>query len=130
MAKYCVNCGSKLKDDYVACPKCGEMLKNSKNSTVKITNNITTTNDEKSNGFAVAGFVVSLVSSLLCCGSFNMIGLILSIIGLVKAKELDGKGKGLAIAGIVISVLVIVFYIIFTLLYYGVITARYVSNVL
>ena len=46
------------------------------------------------NGFAIAGLIVSIFVSAL-------VGLILSIIGLSKAKTLN-NGKGLAIAGIVI----------------------------
>lgn len=55
------------------------------------------------NGFAVAGFVISLVSTILCCGSFNWLSLVFSIIGLVNSKKMNGEGKGLSIAGIVIS---------------------------
>lgn len=57
-----------------------------------------------SNGVAVAGFVVSLVSFFACCGCgfLWIVSLILSIVGAVKSKTV-GKGKGLAIAGIIIS---------------------------
>ena len=46
------------------------------------------------NGFAVAGFILSLLP---------LLGLIFSILGLVRAGKIGGKGKGLAIAGIVLS---------------------------
>lgn len=49
----------------------------------------------KTNGLAIAGFVLAFLIPLL--------GLIFSIIGLVKAKDHNGNGKGLAIAGIIIS---------------------------
>lgn len=58
---------------------------------------------KSTNGFAVAGFVISLVSTILCCGSFNWLSLVFSIIGLVNSKKMNGEGKGLSIAGIVIS---------------------------
>lgn len=51
---------------------------------------------QKWNGFAIAGFVVSFFISL--------VGLILSIIGLDQTKKRNEKGHGLAIAGIVISI--------------------------
>ena len=60
---------------------------------------------------AIAGFVISLVSFLLCCGSLSWLSLIFSIIGVVGAKKLMGKGKGLSIAGIIISVLGLLFFI-------------------
>ena len=61
---------------------------------------------------AIAGFVISLVSFLLCCGSLNWLSLIFSIIGLAQAKSKNGNGKGLAIAGIVISCIVMVLFIV------------------
>lgn len=50
----------------------------------------------ESNSMAIAGFVCSFFIPLL--------GLIFSIIGLNKSKNLNGRGRGMAIAGIVISV--------------------------
>lgn len=66
-------------------------------------NEKTTVVVKSTNGFAVAGFVISLVSTILCCGSFNWLSLVFSIIGLVNSKKMNGEGKGLSIAGIVIS---------------------------
>lgn len=57
---------------------------------------------KKSNALAIIGFVFSFF------GAYSIFGLILSIIGLIKSKNLDGKGKGFSIAGIVISLLMIV----------------------
>ncbi|GAA4587546.1 hypothetical protein GCM10023194_36840 [Planotetraspora phitsanulokensis] len=51
-----------------------------------------------SNGLAVAGFVLAFLVA--------PIGFILSIVGLVQAPKRGGKGRGLAIAGIVISLVV------------------------
>ncbi|MDE7071171.1 MAG: hypothetical protein K2O86_04290 [Clostridia bacterium] len=56
----------------------------------------------KSNALAIIGFVLSFL------GAYSIFGLILSIVGLIKSKNLDGKGKGFSIAGIVISLLMIV----------------------
>jgi hypothetical protein len=49
----------------------------------------------KTNGLAIAGFVLAFIASL--------IGLVLSIIALVQTKKTGDKGKGLAIAGIIVS---------------------------
>jgi hypothetical protein len=49
---------------------------------------------DQKNGFAVAGFILSLLP---------LLGIIFSILGLVRAGKVAGKGKGLAIAGIVLS---------------------------
>jgi len=117
MAKFCTNCGSELKEGQVFCTNCGKKDgEEVKNTTTNVSNNNVSNNvnnvNEPTNGLAIAGFVTSLVSTLLCCGMFNIVGLVLSIIGLIKAKDYNGKGKGLAIAGIVICAVVLVLSII------------------
>lgn len=61
----------------------------------------------KTNGMAIAGFVLSLLS-LLCCfigPPFSILGLIFSCIGLAQInKESTQGGKGLAIAGIILAI--------------------------
>ena len=63
----------------------------------------------KTNGMAIAGFIVSLLVS-------GLIGLILSIIGLNKAKECN-SGKGLAIAGIIIGIVKMILTILVVVLW-------------
>lgn len=61
--------------------------------------------ENKNNGLAIAGFVVSLVSLLInFAGIVGLVGTILSAVGLAKCKNLNGKGKGLAIAGLIIGI--------------------------
>jgi hypothetical protein len=57
----------------------------------------------KTNGLAVAGFVCSIAGIL--CGLVTIVGLILSSIGLSQVKKSQGmmKGQGLALAGVIIS---------------------------
>ena len=110
MAKFCTNCGSSLEEGDVVCTNCGTKV----GSTEQVAAQPVYQNApaQPKNGLAIAGFVVSLVS-FLCCGSLALIGLILSIVGLVKSKEMNGSGKGLAIAGIILSSVGIVFGILF-----------------
>ena len=109
MSKFCTNCGTKLENDVKFCTSCGKAVEgeevSNNNQPVNNTTTVVVNNGQQNpkNGLAIAGFVVSLVSTLLCCGSFNLISLILSIVGLTKVKDYNGDGKGLAIAGIVIS---------------------------
>lgn len=87
---YCKNCGSSIDDKAVVCPKCGVSVKDMANApNARLT--------APSNGFAIAGFILSLLGGLL--------GLIFSIVGCVKSYNpiYNGKGRGLSIAGIVIS---------------------------
>jgi hypothetical protein len=77
---------------------------------------------KKSNGMAVAGFVLALLGALgsiipFVNGFFAflaVLGLVFGIIGLVKAGRL-GAGKGLSIAAIILAVLAIVISIVVTI---------------
>lgn len=66
---------------------------------------------EKKNGLAIAGFVCSLCG-FVTCGLTSFVGLILSIVGLVKSKDYNENGKGLSIAGIIIGAIFILIYIL------------------
>lgn len=117
MAKFCINCGKEIPEGANVCPSCGATYGGQAAPTqTVVVNNV---QPKQGNGLAVAGFVVSLVSSLLCCGSFNLISLILSIVGLSKAKSLGGTGKGLAIAGIIISAIGLILLFLLTVLGYA-----------
>ena len=114
-SSFCTNCGAKLDSKQKFCPSCGKGVNGEEPKSAEkaaVINNVP--EQKQTNGLAVAGFIVSLVSSLICCGAFNIVGLVLSIVGLVKAKDYGGSGKGMAIAGIIISVL---FTIIVTIIY-------------
>ena len=70
------------------------------------------TEPNKTNGLAIAGFVVSLVSMVLCCcGLLGLVGLILSAVGLSQINKKGQKGKGLAIAGLVIGLIVVALWV-------------------
>jgi hypothetical protein len=73
------------------------------------------THQSAGNGMAVAGFVMGLLSIFLfwipCLGSiFPLLGLIFSGVGISNAKKPDrnGKGRGLAIAGLVLSLITLI----------------------
>lgn len=62
-------------------------------------------------GLAIAGFVVSIVS-IFCCGFTAIIGLILSIAGMISASKKNKKGMGFAIAGAIISGILTLFIVL------------------
>ncbi len=59
------------------------------------------------NSMALAGFVMGLLSIVCCCGvPFGVLGIVFSLIGLSQInKDPLEQGKGLAIAGLVLSIL-------------------------
>jgi hypothetical protein len=60
----------------------------------------------KTNSFATAGLVCGIVSLTCCCGlPFNLFGIVFSIIGLsqINAHPQQQEGRGIAIAGLILS---------------------------
>ena len=97
---FCKNCGKEIDDKASVCIHCGVPVKHETQQVV--------VSNAPSNGVAIAGFVLSFFSFAA------VLGLILSIVGLQKSKqpEFNGKGKGLAIAGIILSCITIGYWII------------------
>ena len=133
MANFCVHCGNNLEGGANVCPNCGAKVEDANEAveTVVVDNPVPNanqayqgaqptyqnTNSKPTNGLAIAGFITSLVSMFLCCGSISLISLILSILGVVDAKKKSGSGNGLAIAGIIISVVGMLLVIITSLVF-------------
>lgn len=90
---FCKNCGKEIDDNAVVCIHCGA-------ATGKLTDS-----EKKVNGLGVAGFVIGLLSIFLnvyfCIAS--VIAIVLSAVGIKKAKQYSVNG--LAVAGLVISIL-------------------------
>ena len=101
--KYCTKCGAQLADDDDYCYFCGAKFEEIKQEEPKEQPTFQDQSyyedryyGQRPNTVALLGFVFAFLSPI--------VGLILSIIGLKKAKEFNGLGKGYAIAGIIISV--------------------------
>lgn len=88
---FCRHCGNEVSESDEFCTKCGKSLKNLGLYDI---DKIEKTEPPK-NGMAVAGFVCSFFVPLL--------GFIFGGIGLKRAKEKNGKGKGFSIAAIIIA---------------------------
>ncbi|MCD7727874.1 MAG: DUF4190 domain-containing protein [Ruminococcus sp.] len=131
--KFCKNCGAQIEDAAAFCPNCGTTVAEEPDVTASSEpqfNEYQPTQpaqpvqpdyqqyqqyqqpgvypEGKLNGLAVAGFVVSLVS-LFICGISSIVGLILSAIGLMQINKnvqqgIPQRGKGMAIAGLVIGI--------------------------
>lgn len=94
---FCKNCGKEVNDNAVICPNCGVQLAQLKGSNA--------VDETKSNSMAVIGFILSFFISIA--------GLICSIIAYRKCRDEGLGGKGLAVAGIIISAVSMVFSFIY-----------------
>lgn len=117
---YCKHCGKDI-GNAAWCPYCGakqqQTENNGYNTNYESQNawgeqiNMSTPTP-RTNVFAIVGLILAFFSTLL--------GLIFSCIGLAKSREY-GSGRGIAIAGIIISIINTIFSIIvsiFTVLYW------------
>jgi hypothetical protein len=62
----------------------------------------------KTNSFATAGLIFGILSLTCCCGCpFNLLGLVFSLIGLSQINRHPElyEGRGMAVAGLILSVL-------------------------
>lgn len=81
---FCKHCGKEINDSAVICPNCGVATDNY-TAVVKPADS-----SQKFNGFALAGMICAIVG--LVGGNYifcipSIVGLILSIVGMVKVKE-------------------------------------------
>lgn len=100
---YCKNCGQQIDDNAVVCVHCGVGVRKVQEDT------------SNTNTIAIIGFILSFFITIA--------GLICSIIGLKKANECDGKGKGFAIAGIAISLASMVLGFIYFIFFFAMFAA-------
>ena len=101
---YCTHCGNEIDNKAVVCVHCGVPA-------VTVRQNKVNTQQKPVNGFGIAGFVLSIFSIVL--GSiFGVPSLIAFIFGVIGTAGISkcGKGNSLAIAGLIISVLTLMFW--------------------
>jgi len=112
MAYFCGKCGAELKDNDKFCSNCGSSIESiSYDTNTTLTNEPISLNLSDDNVLAIIGFILSFFTLFIGC--------ILCIIALVKSKDMKKDRKGLAIAGIVISVFKLVFYLLMAIFILG-----------
>lgn len=95
---YCRKCGAQIDDEAYVCVHCGTMVKELPSESENSIEPNLEHGYRKTNGFAIAGFVLSFFGGIL--------GLIFSIIGRNQCLERGDDGENLAKAGIIISLVV------------------------
>lgn len=109
-----VNCGKELSEGSDICLNCGKMVNSNPQNVQPAQPTV------KTNGLAIAGFVVSLSSLLInLFGIVGAVGTILSSIGLAKLKKNNEKGFGLALTGIIVGAFSIIYGIYQTILFFS-----------
>ena len=109
---FCKHCGKEIDDKAVVCVHCGVPTDNMPSSGI-MQNTFQYQPEKPVNGLAIAGLVVSIVG--LFGGNYlflipSIVGLILSIVGMAKAK--NHSLYGLAIAALIVSIIAFVIWLI------------------
>ena len=108
--KYCTHCGAEINDEAVICIKCGCWIG------APVANAVP--QKGKMNICALVGFILSMVSVIVffidIMGLLALAGMIVSIVGLTQLTiKTEQRGKGFAIAGLVVGACFFVFGVIF-----------------
>ena len=89
--KTCKNCGASIDSSFITCPHCKRMA----DTGSSIYSFSYKGPSYSTNGWAIAGFILSLI--------FPLLGLIFSAIGMKKVDQTH-SGYGLSLAGLIISI--------------------------
>lgn len=135
---YCPSCGKEVNEEHNFCKYCGSNLKEKEQEEVEtiivedpkiIDMKETKTevkNEEKDyNICAILGFIAGIISIFFSFyGLINTAAIVLSAVALNQIKKTGEQGKGLAIAGLITSIVSIVLFIlaviiIFSLVLFG-----------
>lgn len=102
--KHCKHCGAQLADDDTYCYFCGANLEEEVEKVEAKTfdsygdnyNDNYAHYHNQTNTLAVVGFVMAFLSPI--------VGLVLSILGLNRARVMKGVGRKMAVAGIIVAI--------------------------
>lgn len=98
----CRECGKEFSELAKSCPECGCPLDNEEKNT----------SINRTNSFAVAGFAVAMISLFLnFWGLMGAIATALSSVALNQISKTNENGKGLAIAGLIIGIISVIYAI-------------------
>ena len=123
----CDKCGSEVDSNAKFCPNCGAKIEPTEKAervevveaTVKDNSGNKVNNTEIGyNVMSIVGFVLSFIP----IPKFRLVALVISIIALVQISKTKEKGKGLAIAGIAISSLIVIYGLIALIFALGVVS--------
>lgn len=99
---FCTKCGKEITGSF--CPNCGNPVNGTQGQAQPMYQAPPPVSPQKLNIMALVGFILGCASIFLnFWGIVGIVSLVFSVVGLVQISNGNGKGKGFAIAGIVIG---------------------------
>ncbi|MBA7594356.1 hypothetical protein ES703_01297 [subsurface metagenome] len=109
---FCSQCGEKNPDDSKFCSKCGEALTAPKAPAAAPAPAPRAAAGTRTSGFAIAALITGIVG-LLSFGPLAILAIIFGAIGISQTnKDPNLKGKGMAVAGLVLGIIACVGWVI------------------
>ncbi len=108
---FCKNCGTQIDDKAVICPHCGVP----QSALGREMAQPAPAQKQETNVLAILGLVLSFFVAIA--------GLVCSILGMKKAKELNGSGRGLAVGGLVVSIVSMALSVVYLITYIALIVS-------
>ena len=108
--KYCTHCGAEILEEAVICTKCGCWVEQKNQQGVSPLRGAV--QNAKLNVCAIVGFILSMASIVFVVnfmGFLALAGMIVSVVGLTQIKNAEQKGKGYAVAGIIVGACLFLF---------------------
>ena len=108
----CSKCGKDVANGTIFCDNCGNRLYNEQEQPIHNTINTypQAVTKPKLNIMALVGFILGCVSFLInFWGIVGMVALVFSIVGFTQIKNNGGRGKGFAIAGMILGAIGVVY---------------------
>lgn len=112
---FCPRCGHENANGELFCAMCGESLKEKPKPNIFKNDQpgFYYVEDRRYSGKAIAGFILSLVGIIVAGIICGTIGIVFSILGLSEIRNQNRRGYGLAVAGLVISIIDVIAVIAF-----------------
>ena len=108
---FCRNCGKEINDTTIFCPYCGTQVAND-TEPVKVNLGFDNPTQKKLSMKALVGFIVAMAGIFIAAIPCGIVGLVFSCKGMKETENSNLRGRGFAIAGLVVSILDIIFGVI------------------
>ena len=119
---FCRSCGAELADDAKFCTSCGAST--AEEEIVAKEPASPTAAQRSFSAKAIAGFVLSLVGIIIAALPCGILGIIFSALALREIPVKQQRDNGLAIEGLIVSIVDLVFWLI-TIIINGAVIARF-----